>query len=165
MVAEYYTLPLQKDTLLAIERFHSRTRRLSGLLHQIHQSSKTWSTKESSGYRDIIIRAAEELLREEVQNRPREPNEQSMHQHGHVSPSSSLINGPQIFSPQEIKPSETIAKTSPQDARLSAHAAAQDLLRERDLTPVLVQDVSRLQNTAFALLTELARASGLRRSE
>ncbi|KKZ64325.1 hypothetical protein EMCG_09709 [[Emmonsia] crescens] len=168
VAAEYYIGQFPKDSLLASEQFHSRTRRLGRLLHQVHQSSKGWSKKEAAGYRDIVIRAAEELFQEEVRSRIREPNEVLIHQQQRASPSLSSINSPWMSSHEDPDISGTAAKASQKDTRVSAYAAVRNLLRERDLAPVLMQDVSRLQNTVpetFTLLTELARASRLRRSD
>lgn len=147
VAAEYYVGQFPKESLLASEQFHSRTRRLGRLLHQVHQSSKTWSKKEAAGYRDIVIRAAEELFQEEVRSRIREPNEVLIHQHHRASPSPSSINSPWMSSHEDPDISGTAAKALQKDTRVSAYAAVRNLLRERDLAPVLMQDVSRLQNT------------------
>ncbi|ODH26810.1 hypothetical protein ACO22_04407 [Paracoccidioides brasiliensis] len=166
--AEYYTAEFPKDTLLASEQFHSRTRRLSRFLHQVHQGSKTWSEKESTGYRDAVLRAIEDIFRDEVYRRAGEPNELSFDQRSHTSQSHSSMNSPLMFPHGDPGISESISGVSPQDTRILAYTAVQNLLRDRDLAPVLMQDVSRLQNTVpeiFTLLTELVRASGLRRPD
>ncbi|OAX82931.1 hypothetical protein ACJ72_02719 [Emergomyces africanus] len=148
VAAEYYTGQFPKDSLLASEQFHSRTRRLGRLLHQVHQSCKTWSRKETAGYRDMVIRAAEELFQEEVRSRRRELGAHvEMHQPDHPSPSPSFINSPWMASREDPEILGSGAAASQRDTRTSAYTAVRNLLHEKDLAPVLMQDVCRLQNT------------------
>ncbi|OJD13928.1 hypothetical protein AJ78_05665 [Emergomyces pasteurianus Ep9510] len=147
LAAEYYTGQFPKDSLLASEQFHSRTRRLGRLLHQIHQSCKTWSKIETAGYRDIVIRTAEELFQEEVRSRRRKEQEVEMHRPDHPSPSPSSITSPWMPSHEDPEIPESGAVGSQEDSKSSACAAVRDLIQEKDLAPVLMQDVSRLQNT------------------
>ncbi|KLJ07387.1 hypothetical protein EMPG_17117 [Blastomyces silverae] len=168
VVAEYYIGQFPKDSLLASEQFHSRTRRLGRLLHQVHRSSGAWSKKEAAGYRDVVTRAAEELFQEEVRSRANVIMDVQIHPHRRASPSPSSINRLWMPSHEEPDIPGSAANLSHNDTKASAHAAVRDLLFESGLSPVLMQDLSRLQSTVpetFTLLTELARASGLRRPD
>ncbi|EGC45673.1 predicted protein [Histoplasma capsulatum var. duboisii H88] len=148
VVAEYYIGQFPKDSLLASEQFHSRTRRLGRLLNQVHQSSKIWSKKEAAGYRDIVIRAAEELFQEEVRSRLRGAIGASPQPRTRASPSFSSTNSPWISNHEDPDIlSGSAADVSLNDDRSSAHTAIRDMLHESGLTPVLTKDLSRLQNT------------------
>ncbi|OAT05516.1 hypothetical protein BDBG_01901 [Blastomyces gilchristii SLH14081] len=169
VVAEYYVGQFPKDSLLASEQFHSRTRRLGRFLHQVHRSSRAWSKREAAGYHDVVTRAAEELFQEEVRSRANVIMEVPIHPHRRASPSPSSINN-RLWMPPHKEPDipGSTANPSRNDTRASAHTVVRDLLFESGLTPVLMQDLSRLQSTVpetFTLLTELARASGLRRPD
>ncbi|KGO69683.1 hypothetical protein PITC_045430 [Penicillium italicum] len=65
LVTEYYTLQVG-DAELASAQSHSRSRNLRPFLQALHESSKQWSVRESSSYKEGILRAAEELLCDEI---------------------------------------------------------------------------------------------------
>ncbi|KAK2772824.1 hypothetical protein FQN53_004429 [Emmonsiellopsis sp. PD_33] len=149
VATDYYTLRFPKDTLLASEQFHSRSRRLGTFLNEVHQSTKAWSKREAASYRDVVIRAAEDLFQEEVKSRKIDSNGYQANdgRRNSVCTSTSSALSPLTSSNEEPIIPNSVIITSPQEARVSAYTAVHALLRERELGPILMQDMSRLQNT------------------
>ncbi|KAK2800717.1 hypothetical protein FQN50_008027 [Emmonsiellopsis sp. PD_5] len=163
VATDYYTLRFSKDTLLASEQFHSRSRRLGTFLNEVHQSTKAWSKREAASYRDVVIRAAEDLFQEEVKRRKIDSNgyQPTDGRRNSVSSSTSSALSPFTSSNEEPTIPNSVIITSPQEARVSAYTAVHALLRERDLGPILMQDMSRLQNTVSLLLTSAPPPKGI----
>ncbi|KAH0541629.1 hypothetical protein FGG08_003919 [Glutinoglossum americanum] len=67
MVAEYYTAKFREDTAPHSSQSLSRSRHLRRLLASLHDSIKSWSSREARGYREEIVRSAESIYVEELQ--------------------------------------------------------------------------------------------------
>ncbi|RDL35916.1 uncharacterized protein BP5553_06528 [Venustampulla echinocandica] len=65
MVSDYYTCQFEKNSVADRAQKTSRGKHLCSVLSNLHEHSREWTTSESRGFRDQIIKAAEGIYDEE----------------------------------------------------------------------------------------------------
>lgn len=62
MVSAYYTVEFSDTSIVSNIQKVSRNRRLPGILAELREKTKTWTPWEAQGYRDEILKSAEDMF-------------------------------------------------------------------------------------------------------
>ncbi|KAA8645335.1 uncharacterized protein ATNIH1004_006754 [Aspergillus tanneri] len=146
LVTDYYTRQFSKDTTLAAAQSYSRSRRLRHLLHALHENTRTWSEREVTGYQESVIRAAEEILRNEIQKQvsksrqKRPPDVTKASGYSHSFAHGHSLSLPNYSLP--LSPSMPSRRSPEMETLL-------EKIRRNALASTFTQDIPRLQETVI----------------
>lgn len=165
MAAQYYTAKFRENTTPHCAQSLSRSRHLRRLLASLHDSTKDWSSRETQGYREEIIRSAESIYVEELRRfKQSNVREKSLSTQGAVGGSEN--NQPAAIAEKTVELSLAKATSSLLKQGSTLLQGSVSLPPARLHLNPLYQPHPGLADTIqvpeiWSLLTELARNAGL----